>query len=94
MAWCDGDTPPQTPPDTLSADPLELDGEHTALLHDSPSSYLNVDTDINTAHSFESFTHLRTARDDLVVVVAEGMTSQLTYDGIDVCASRVAWEVG
>lgn len=30
---------------------------------------------------------------ELVVMVAGGMTSQLTYDGIDVCASRVAWEV-
>lgn len=28
-----------------------------------------------------------------MTVVAEGMTSQLTYDGVDVCASRVAWEV-
>jgi hypothetical protein len=28
-----------------------------------------------------------------VIVIAGGMTSQLTYDGIDVCASRVAWEV-
>jgi hypothetical protein len=26
-------------------------------------------------------------------MIAGGMTSQLTYDGIDVCASRVAWEV-
>jgi hypothetical protein len=34
------------------------------------------------------------SRDDLVVVVAEGMTAKLTYDGVDVCASRVAWEVG
>ncbi|CAK9783569.1 DUF676-domain-containing protein [Cutaneotrichosporon oleaginosum] len=32
-------------------------------------------------------------RPDLVVVVAEGMTAMLTYDGVDVCASRVAWEV-
>ncbi|KAK4686579.1 hypothetical protein P7C73_g3539, partial [Tremellales sp. Uapishka_1] len=31
--------------------------------------------------------------EELVVVVAGGMTSQLTYDGVDVCASRVAWEV-
>lgn len=31
--------------------------------------------------------------EELVVMVAGGMTSQLTYDGIDVCASRVAWEV-
>lgn len=31
--------------------------------------------------------------EELVVVIAGGMTSQLTYDGIDVCASRVAWEV-
>ena len=30
---------------------------------------------------------------DLVVVIAGGMTSQLTYDGIDVNASRVAWEI-
>ena len=29
----------------------------------------------------------------LVVMIAGGMTSQLTYDGIDICASRVAWEV-
>jgi len=26
-------------------------------------------------------------------MIAGGMTSKLTYDGIDVCASRVAWEV-
>ncbi len=32
-------------------------------------------------------------KEELVVVVAGGMTSQLTYDGVDVCASRVAWEV-
>lgn len=32
-------------------------------------------------------------KEELVVVVAEGMTSKLTYDGVDVCASRVAWEV-
>lgn len=32
-------------------------------------------------------------RDDLVVLVAEGMTSKLTYDGVDVCASRCAYEV-
>jgi hypothetical protein len=31
--------------------------------------------------------------EELVIVIAGGMTSQLTYDGIDVCASRVAWEV-
>jgi len=31
--------------------------------------------------------------EDLVVVVAQGMTANLTYDGVDVCASRVAWEV-
>lgn len=31
--------------------------------------------------------------EELVVVIAGGMTSQLTYDGVDVCASRVAWEV-
>ena len=31
--------------------------------------------------------------DDLVVVIAGGMSSTLTYDGIDVNASRVAWEV-
>nr|WRH23613.1 glucan 1,3-beta-glucosidase [Naematelia aurantialba] len=30
---------------------------------------------------------------ELVVMIAGGMTSQLTYDGIDVCASRVAYEV-
>lgn len=46
--------------------------------------------------------HLRVAKEELeaawggeelVVMVAGGMTAQLTYDGIDVCASRVAWEV-
>lgn len=31
--------------------------------------------------------------EELVIMIAGGMTSQLTYDGIDVCASRVAWEV-
>lgn len=31
--------------------------------------------------------------EELVVVIAGGMTSQLTYDGVDVCASRVMWEV-
>lgn len=30
--------------------------------------------------------------EELVVVIAGGMTSQLTYDGVDVCASRVAYE--
>lgn len=35
----------------------------------------------------------RGSEEDLVVIIAGGMTSQLTYDGIDVCASRVAWEV-
>ncbi|WWC67845.1 uncharacterized protein I206_101762 [Kwoniella pini CBS 10737] len=29
----------------------------------------------------------------LVIMIAGGMTSQLTYDGIDVCASRVAYEI-
>ena len=32
-------------------------------------------------------------KEELVVVIAGGMTSQLTYDGVDVCASRVAFEV-
>ena len=32
--------------------------------------------------------------EELVVIIAGGMTSKLTYDGIDVCASRVVWEVG
>jgi hypothetical protein len=31
--------------------------------------------------------------EELVIMIAGGMTSKLTYDGIDVCASRVAWEV-
>ena len=31
--------------------------------------------------------------DEMVILIAGGMTSQLTYDGIDVCASRVAFEV-
>ena len=31
--------------------------------------------------------------DDLAVIIAGGMSSTLTYDGIDVNASRVAWEV-
>ena len=31
--------------------------------------------------------------EELVIVIAGGMNSQLTYDWIDVCASRVAWEV-
>jgi len=31
--------------------------------------------------------------EELVILIAGGMTSQLTYDGIDVCASRVAFEV-
>ncbi|OCF40927.1 lipid particle protein [Kwoniella heveanensis CBS 569] len=31
--------------------------------------------------------------DELVIMIAGGMTSQLTYDGVDVCASRVAYEV-
>ncbi|WWC59357.1 uncharacterized protein I303_101909 [Kwoniella dejecticola CBS 10117] len=30
---------------------------------------------------------------ELVIMIAGGMTSQLTYDGVDVCASRVAYEV-
>lgn len=86
-AWCEGDTPPQTPPDTLASDPLDsldsLSGEDTPLLTPPYSP------DPNTS----SFTYARSVREDLVVIVAEGMTSQLTYDGVDVCASRVAWEV-
>lgn len=35
----------------------------------------------------------REKQEELVIMIAGGMTSQLTYDGIDVCASRVAWEV-
>ncbi|WVW78563.1 hypothetical protein I302_100519 [Kwoniella bestiolae CBS 10118] len=31
--------------------------------------------------------------EELVIMIAGGMTSQLTYDGVDVCASRVAYEV-
>lgn len=31
---------------------------------------------------------------DMVVIVAGGIGGTLTYDGVDVCASRVAWEVG
>jgi len=31
--------------------------------------------------------------EELVTMIAGGMTSTLTYDGIDVNASRVAWEV-
>lgn len=38
-------------------------------------------------------TAIASEREELVVMVAEGMTSTLTYDGVDVCASRVAWEV-
>lgn len=30
---------------------------------------------------------------DMVVIVAGGIGGTLTYDGVDVCASRVAWEV-
>ncbi|BEI82351.1 hypothetical protein CcaverHIS002_0302190 [Cutaneotrichosporon cavernicola] len=52
----------------------------------SPS--LSDDSDSTMVDSFAF-----TARDDLVVVVAQGMTAKLTYDGVDVCASRVAWEV-
>jgi hypothetical protein len=32
--------------------------------------------------------------EEMVILIAGGMSSQLTYDGIDVCASRVAFEVG
>jgi hypothetical protein len=39
-------------------------------------------------------TSVRGGDDRLVVMIAGGMSSKLTYDGIDVCASRVAWEVG
>lgn len=39
-------------------------------------------------------TSARRGDDRLVVMIAGGMSSKLTYDGIDVCASRVAWEVG
>ncbi|GFZ49245.1 LOW QUALITY PROTEIN: hypothetical protein JCM24511_06995 [Saitozyma sp. JCM 24511] len=38
-------------------------------------------------------TSARRGDDRLVVMIAGGMSSKLTYDGIDVCASRVAWEV-
>ncbi|EIW68769.1 hypothetical protein TREMEDRAFT_31933 [Tremella mesenterica DSM 1558] len=30
---------------------------------------------------------------EMIILIPEGMTSQLTYDGIDVCASRVLYEV-
>jgi len=33
------------------------------------------------------------SREELVVMIGGGMTSQLAYDGIDVCASRVLMEV-
>ncbi|KAL7418562.1 hypothetical protein Q5752_007020 [Cryptotrichosporon argae] len=33
------------------------------------------------------------ADEELVIVTPKGMAAKLTYDGIDVCASRVAWEV-
>ncbi|ORY27798.1 putative serine esterase-domain-containing protein [Naematelia encephala] len=38
-------------------------------------------------------TILESEQERLVIMVAGGMTSQLTYDGIDVCASRVAFEI-
>jgi hypothetical protein len=41
----------------------------------------------------ESTTETKGGEEELVIVIAGGMTSQLTYDGIDVCASRVAYEV-
>ncbi|GMK58171.1 hypothetical protein CspeluHIS016_0502030 [Cutaneotrichosporon spelunceum] len=53
-----------------------------------PSPSLSTGSDDTAVNSFPC-----TPRDDLVVVVAEGMTAKLTYDGVDVCASRVAWEV-
>lgn len=74
--------PPQTPPDTLSVADFDLN-EETPLLTPPYSP------DLNACFKYTR----RTVRDDLAVVVAEGMTSQLTYDGVDVCASRVAWEV-
>ncbi|RSH84249.1 uncharacterized protein EHS24_005761 [Apiotrichum porosum] len=87
----------------------ELEAAWAASLGDDSAAQTPPDNGsplITPAHSPDAeptnpFTHTHSfmpqapasAGEELVVVVAEGMTSQLTYDGIDVCASRVAWEV-
>nr|XP_031861954.1 uncharacterized protein CI109_002784 [Kwoniella shandongensis]KAA5529026.1 hypothetical protein CI109_002784 [Kwoniella shandongensis] len=38
-------------------------------------------------------TQIQKGTENLVIMVAGGIASTLTYDGVDVCASRVAWEV-
>ncbi|KAK8846827.1 hypothetical protein IAR55_005915 [Kwoniella newhampshirensis] len=53
-------------------------------------------TDQEVSGAFEDptvITELEKGVEKVVIMVAGGMTSQLTYDGVDVCASRVAWEV-
>lgn len=57
---------------------------------------LKVSPSLSPSHA-QSQSHAGVEEDgdgeELVIMIAGGMTSQLTYDGIDVCASRVAWEV-
>lgn len=72
--------------DTPSTPDVHDPDTPTPCLTPSVSSYDSDDTMVNS-YNFTPHGH------DLVVVVAEGMTSTLTYDGVDVCASRVAWEV-
>lgn len=88
-AWSDDGTPFPTPPDR-DDDPLEQPSSPSPEGDSEDSSSSSDDDAFETASPPLTRMH---RRDDLVVVVAEGMTSQLTYDGVDVCASRVAWEV-
>ncbi|KAL1410001.1 hypothetical protein Q8F55_004001 [Vanrija albida] len=73
--------------------------EHLAAavdeLHAAWTDLTTVDMDTPTNESVNSSPSSQPLRqrDDLVVLVAEGMTSKLTYDGVDVCASRCAYEL-
>jgi hypothetical protein len=77
----DTDTDTDTGRTTRSAD----NPGRTDLSSSSPSSQKDLNNLNDKGESEED--------EELVVVIAGGMTSDLTYDGVDVCASRVAWEV-
>lgn len=82
------------------ADEIMVNGDANITTVDSgdESEKTEVNGDASPTFSEASLlsstaTAIANERQELVVMVAEGMTSTLTYDGVDVCASRVAWEV-
>jgi len=87
--------------DSILADRRRGSPAHLAAakeeLENAWSSKQNIKVNTAVSGSSEDPTVTTTVNDggseELVMVVAGGMTSQLTYDGVDVCASRVAWEV-